>query len=57
MIVVFLFADEEEGYIPAPEPEQGMQDKLVSAWDTLQVTLTLQHATTPFISSLWNIIL
>lgn len=32
-----ISADNEEGYIPPPEPDQSMQDKLVSAWDTLQM--------------------
>lgn len=34
---LFTFSDGEEGHIPPPEPDQNMQDKLVSAWDTLQV--------------------
>ena len=35
--LAYLFSDGDEGYIPPPEPDQSMQDKLVSAWDTLQV--------------------
>lgn len=28
---------DDEGVIAAPEQEQGMQDKLMAAWDCLQV--------------------
>lgn len=53
-MLIFLFNaqctahTDDEGVIAAPEPEQGMQDKLMAAWDCLQVL---------FVTYLHNILL
>jgi hypothetical protein len=38
---VYCAATDDEGAIAEPNPDQGMQDKLVAAWDCLQVRAAL----------------
>jgi hypothetical protein len=45
----FTILDDNEGFIASPEPEQGMQDKIVAAWDTLQVSRVLLLLLVPFL--------
>jgi hypothetical protein len=38
---IYRVATDDEGVIAEPNPDQGMQDKLVAAWDCLQVCAAL----------------
>jgi hypothetical protein len=38
---IYRVATDDEGVIAEPNPDQGMQDKLVAAWDCLQVRAAL----------------
>jgi hypothetical protein len=38
---IYCVTIDDEGAIAEPNPDQGMQDKLVAAWDCLQVSAAL----------------
>jgi hypothetical protein len=41
LLTRYLWVTDDEGAIAEPNPDQGMQDKLVAAWDCLQVCAAL----------------